>query len=198
VRKGGNALESLLLYLKILCTSSWDVLHSILFPDLCCLSLCAYYHCTCLHFFRAHIFDGACTRIHTHTHTPTHPHTHAHIHTHTHTTYTHTYTHTLTHTHTHTHTQTHSHTTYTHTYTHTLHIIALAQDNINSSNFICTPCSVQDSVATARIWQVNLRMAMLRVSFWKFPWVGQNCVYTPYMTVSLVISLPKIPYIQRL
>ena len=24
--------------------------------------------------------------------------------------------------------------------------------------------------------------------------VGQNCIYTPYMTVYLVISLPKIPY----
>ena len=25
--------------------------------------------------------------------------------------------------------------------------------------------------------------------------VGQNCIYTPYMTVYMVISLPKIPYI---
>ena len=28
--------------------------------------------------------------------------------------------------------------------------------------------------------------------------VGQNCIYTPYMTVYLVISLPKIPYIHRI
>ena len=27
--------------------------------------------------------------------------------------------------------------------------------------------------------------------------VGQNRTYTPYMTVCLVISLPKIPYIHR-
>jgi len=27
------------------------------------------------------------------------------------------------------------------------------------------------------------------------PWVGQNRLYTPYMTVYFVISLPKIPYI---
>ena len=28
--------------------------------------------------------------------------------------------------------------------------------------------------------------------------VGQNRVYTPYMTVYLAISLPKIPYVQRI
>ena len=28
--------------------------------------------------------------------------------------------------------------------------------------------------------------------------VGQNRIYTPYMTVYLVISLPKIPYIHRI
>jgi hypothetical protein len=28
--------------------------------------------------------------------------------------------------------------------------------------------------------------------------VGQNCIYTPYMTVCLVISLSKIPYIHRI
>jgi hypothetical protein len=28
--------------------------------------------------------------------------------------------------------------------------------------------------------------------------VGQNCIYTPYMTVYLVISLPKVPYIHRI
>jgi len=28
--------------------------------------------------------------------------------------------------------------------------------------------------------------------------VGQNCIYTPYMTVYLVISLPKLPYIHRI
>jgi len=28
--------------------------------------------------------------------------------------------------------------------------------------------------------------------------VGQNRIYTPYMTVFLVISLPKIPYINRI
>ena len=27
---------------------------------------------------------------------------------------------------------------------------------------------------------------------------GQYCMYTPYMTVYLVISLPKIPYIHRI
>jgi len=27
---------------------------------------------------------------------------------------------------------------------------------------------------------------------------GQNCIYTPYMTVYSVISLPKVPYIQRI
>jgi hypothetical protein len=28
--------------------------------------------------------------------------------------------------------------------------------------------------------------------------VGQDRIYTPYMTVYLVISLPKIPYIHRI
>jgi hypothetical protein len=28
--------------------------------------------------------------------------------------------------------------------------------------------------------------------------VGQNRIYTPYMTVYLVIFLPKIPYIHRM
>jgi hypothetical protein len=28
--------------------------------------------------------------------------------------------------------------------------------------------------------------------------VGQSCLYTPYMTVYLVIFLPKIPYIHRI
>jgi hypothetical protein len=28
--------------------------------------------------------------------------------------------------------------------------------------------------------------------------VGQNLIYTPYMTIYLVISLPKIPYIHRI
>ena len=28
--------------------------------------------------------------------------------------------------------------------------------------------------------------------------VGQNCTFTPYMTVYLVISLPKIPYKHRI
>jgi hypothetical protein len=28
--------------------------------------------------------------------------------------------------------------------------------------------------------------------------VGQNRIYTPYMTVCMVISLPKIPYIHRI
>ena len=28
--------------------------------------------------------------------------------------------------------------------------------------------------------------------------IGQNRIYTPYMTVYLMISLPKIPYIHRI
>jgi len=28
--------------------------------------------------------------------------------------------------------------------------------------------------------------------------VGQNRIYTPYMTVHLVISLPKLPYVNRI
>jgi hypothetical protein len=28
--------------------------------------------------------------------------------------------------------------------------------------------------------------------------VGQNCIYALYMTVYLVISLPKVPYIHRI
>jgi len=28
--------------------------------------------------------------------------------------------------------------------------------------------------------------------------VGQNCIYTPYMTVYLMISLPKVPYLHRI
>ena len=33
---------------------------------------------------------------------------------------------------------------------------------------------------------------------WKTTMVGHNCIYTPYMTVYLVISLPKISYINRI
>ena len=28
--------------------------------------------------------------------------------------------------------------------------------------------------------------------------VGQNRIYTPYMTVYFVISLPKVPYVHRI
>jgi len=35
-------------------------------------------------------------------------------------------------------------------------------------------------------------------STWVGTRVGQNRIYTPYMTVYLVISLPKIPYIHRI
>jgi len=33
---------------------------------------------------------------------------------------------------------------------------------------------------------------------WAVYKVGQNRIYTPYMTVYLLISLPKIPYIHRI
>jgi hypothetical protein len=33
---------------------------------------------------------------------------------------------------------------------------------------------------------------------WRVCRVGQNCIYTPYMTVYLVIFLPKIPYTHRI
>ena len=33
---------------------------------------------------------------------------------------------------------------------------------------------------------------------WYISRVGQNRTYAPYMTVYLVISLPKIPYIHRI
>jgi hypothetical protein len=36
----------------------------------------------------------------------------------------------------------------------------------------------------------NVRLYMTRV--------GQNCIYAPYMTIYLVIFLPKVPYIHRM
>jgi len=36
------------------------------------------------------------------------------------------------------------------------------------------------------------------VRFYSIYRVGQNRIYTPYMTVYLVIFLPKIPYIHRI
>ena len=33
---------------------------------------------------------------------------------------------------------------------------------------------------------------------WRICRVGQNRIYTPYMAVYLVISLPKMPYINRI
>ena len=38
----------------------------------------------------------------------------------------------------------------------------------------------------------------LEVPKWLISRVGQNPIYTPYMTVYLVFSLPQIPYIHRL
>jgi len=47
-------------------------------------------------------------------------------------------------------------------------------------------------------WFANL-LVMLHGSSWQpISRVGQNRIYTPYMTVYLVISLPKIPYIHRI
>jgi len=40
-------------------------------------------------------------------------------------------------------------------------------------------------------------MVSLALSISHMSRVGQNHIYTPYMTVYLVISLPKIPYIHR-
>ena len=74
-------------------------------------------------------------------------------------------------THTHTHTHTHAHTqthTQTHTYTHT---------NTHTYRHTHTHIFRDDINYICR--------------------VGQNRMYTPYLTVYLAISLPKTPYINR-
>jgi len=62
----------------------------------------------------------------------------------------------------------------------------------------------------SRLWNVDCKERLLEVTWVVarigqsriqtpcMSRVGQNCIYAPYMTVYLVISLPKIPHIHRI
>jgi len=58
---------------------------------------------------------------------------------------------------------------------------------------------LQLSVKWKLVLTILLMTPDVRTGDWSFICrVGQNRIYTPYMTVYLVISLPKIPYIHRI
>jgi len=143
-----------------------------------CLVKCV---CVCVH--NAHTHARARTHAHTHKHTHIRSHTHTYIHTRTHTHNTHTNAHTHTHTHTHarTHTYRHTHIHTTHTHTHRwgpMTFVKLTHQAMRQ--------------AVARMLQ-NCEVGTDVKKFISIR-VGQNRIYAPYMTVYMVISVPKIPY----
>ena len=99
-----------------------------------------------------------------------------------------------------THTYTHIHSSrdvviapllsvFTHTYTH-----RHAHIQINTHIHTHT-CAHTDTPSYAA---VLIRDCVCSCSALKITRVGQNRIYTPCMTVYLVISLPKIPYLSRI
>ena len=138
----------------------------------------------------AHTYTHAHANAHTHTHSHSHTylHTHAYTHTRTHT-HTHIPAHTRTLTRTHTHTCTHTHT-HAHTHTHTPAVHVLQQ---------LPPCAGLPRLHAPPLpLPLSQRQTLDRWGPAVVYQVGQNRIYTPYMTVYLVISLPKIPCIHRI
>ena len=122
----------------------------------------------------------------------------AHNYTHTRT-HTHTYTHTHAHTHAHTHIHTHAHKhTHTHTHTHNARRPAtlLYREGVLQIQPGPRSCpevlwwSEPSTLAGSLLTPIRSHRCEMRR-------VGQNRTYAPYMTVYLVISVPKIPYIHR-
>ena len=160
---------------------------------------------------------------HTHTHTYTNTHTHAHAHTRTQTII-HTNTHKRIHSR-HIHTQTpHTHThTHTHTHRHRGSRWGLSRQH-SSWLQVATTWAVRWWMRASRKPQVRFgsregasrvlvpgmgmsgRCVMNYVKEVHVLWVqarwisrvGQSRMYTPYMVVYMVISLPKRPYIDRI
>ena len=102
----------------------------------------------------------------------------------------------------HTRTRTHAHAhKHIHTYTHTaayLKRVRKAMRMLASCVFISrssrTGTDKEPVEMPARATCVKGQQGL---DFECMCWVGQNRTNTPYMTVYLVISLPKIPYIHR-
>jgi len=114
---------------------------------------------------------------------PTHTHTHTHTRAHTHT---HTRTNTPTHINMHLHKNTcRHHTMYNYT-------LVCSQQLPNTTSVWCQLCLVSAKPCTLVTSYpcCGVKQCMYRV--------GQNCIYTPYMTVYMVNSLPKIPYTHRI
>jgi len=147
--------------------------------------------------------------MHAHAHVNTHAHTHTRTRTCAHTsTYTrmHTQVHTHACTHTNTAARTHARTPYTHTYTHIhtlthtcMHTCAHAGSQARSFGAAsCAGACGGDHRSRACYARLHPpQHGGVCVCVCTIPQVirdGQNCTYTSYMTVYLVISLPKIPY----
>jgi len=152
------------------------------------------------------------TRTHTHTYTHTHAHTHAHTHIHTHA-----------HTHTHTHTHTHN-ARRPATLLYREGVLQIQpgprscpevlwwSEPSTLAGSLLTPirshrcemsekaCVIVDHVTIYLGLELTLAGSLLtpiRSHRCEMRRVGQNRTYAPYMTVYLVISVPKIPYIHR-
>ena len=117
-----------------------------------------------------------------------------------------------------THTHTHdTHTPHTHTHTHTrtrtrTHTTPTIPDIRSPPAAPLQPQTAAASTSRISLWPCATTCTCLghRFSLWwgVFTWweclrgficrVGQNRICTPYMTVYLVIFLPKIPYIHRI
>jgi len=74
---------------------------------------------------------------------------------------------------------------------------SLVHTRVLRSREYMSSCCVQELMENTFVCVVHLFEKML-VSVVLMSRVGQNRIYTPYMTVYLVISLPKIPYIHRI
>jgi len=66
--------------------------------------------------------------------------------------------------------------------------------------YICTYvwCTCAQSTVESKLWLASQSKCLGLTRAIHICRVGQNRIYTPYMTVYLVISLPKIPYIHRI
>jgi len=122
--------------------------------------------------------------------------------------------------HTHTHEYTHAHT-HTHTYTHTFcckrnvrtttPCTQVRKFAYKSSKFAAIDKAIgRDSLKFVTLLRLSPLLPLAASNYlygltryvcvcvWDMLRVGQNRIYTPYMTIHLVKSLPIIPYIHRI
>ena len=131
-----------------------------------------------------------------HLHTQTHTHTYTHMHT-----QTNTYMHAHTYIHAHIHTYIH-----THTYRHIranirtdIHIHHTETPARKMTFIHAHTCTLDANVVHgSKGVLLNLHAILLLTKTWLIRRVGQNGISTPYMTVCMVISLLKIPYVHRI